>query len=297
MRPWAGSTGCSSAGGGGAPAAGAGDPVIIWRIQRDPRHRASAEDPPSPGTSTARGRSVRLNVNRSNRSCPGSRQRMSRSSSARSTTSTTSRSRCRRSSPISTPRVRTLGGTDLRSSAASFAVPLRPRSSASTWRSTRPRTDLRSFMRAREPSSVRSTRHRAAGLPPRLARGIERLGAWAALVASGRRHRQGAPREGRQPGDGDRRGRAHVGSPRRTGRRPMSTPIRALDSALLPDWAGRCGQARQPQPPRCGVGGVPGRRVRRARADRVRDVGGMAPAQARQVHAASGLLMYARRGG
>ena len=114
-------------------------------------------------------------------------------------------------------RVRALGRADRRSTAP--AVPARP---AARRRATFVNLDMEeyrdleltvaAFMRVLDEDEFARARrrHRAAGVPPRLApRALERLGAWAiARRAARRRHDQGARRQGCQPGDGARRGRA-----------------------------------------------------------------------------------------
>ena len=99
----------------------------------------------------------------------------------------------------------------------------------------------------------------AAGLPARLPRRLDDLvDVGRRRHASRRRAGQGAPRQGRQPGDGARRRRARrldAGAVRRP--RPRSTPAtrRLLDRLLDAAAAGGLrGRRRQPQPVRRGVG-------------------------------------------
>ena len=115
----------------------------------------------------------------------------------------------------------------------------------------RPRPHRRRVPRVLDEPEFRAPRrrHRAAGVPARLARrrSSARRRGRAARRAPRRRADQGAPRQGRQPGDGAGRGRAaRLGRRRRTRPRPRSTPATSalLDVALRPDVVdGACASA------------------------------------------------------
>ena len=164
----------------------------------------------------------------------------------------------------------------------------------------RPRADPAAFMprtrRGRVPPSRRG--HRAAGVPPRLARGVGAARCVGRCAArGGRRHDQGAAGQGCQPGDGDAStAELHgwIAAPYGSKAEVDASYKALVESALRPMAdalrVGSPATTSSTSPGRCACA------MSSTQRDRIdfEMLEGMAPAQARQVHAAAGgLLMYA----